>query len=479
LNKSLHTQIFISFFFVALIPFYLLLYYTYTQSREQLINKVELQHQKNLDKISLSIQKDIDELNRELSFIASLSLMDDIISEDIDKRLLSLLELKTKVFKLQTNISLYDTNAKRIASASTCKDTKGIMLKKDIFASFNPQMPIGSIHINLPYSSLNYYFDSIESSWCIQQKSTQILNNCTLENSITISKKLGVDNLTLSLLLNKDELFKPLALLEKQLITLALFSFFLFVLLFFIVSKIIAKPIAQNIHLQEQKLHLLEESKHAAETKSRFISQMSHEFRTPLNSIIGFSQFLDQENLVDTDYKKLPTNIEKAGKHLLQMVNQILEFAKADSEHLTLDIQELHVKNLLEEVVSLVQSQADKKSLTLTCRCEDIIIQSDKQMLQNILINLVANAIKFTHSGDIEISVIHDEHIKISVRDSGIGISKEQSALLFKPFERLEGSKEIEGSGLGLALSYAYAQALHVKLYHVAHESGSEFVIEI
>lgn len=446
-----------------------------------MMQKTRLFYNKKLSEIKTVIEKDMQEMHREVSFLAKLSQMDDIIGSDIDKRILQMIETKRDVFKIETNISVFNTDNKMIAKAFTCNETnESIIFSHQIYASFDPTLKIGTIVVSLPYRSLEYYFKDMEQLWGITKNGVCVAGRCQNQDRVLIKENIGIDDLVLQMRIAKDVMLQPVASLQRQLIALAFFSFSAFVLLFVFVSRIIAKPIAENDALQKTQIALLETSKHAAETKSRFISQMSHEFRTPLNSIIGFSQFLAQEKLVDSEYEKLPLSIEKAGKHLLETINQILDFAKADTENLRINKSDIDLKKLLLSVAELLESEAKAKSIRLTCKCDEHHSYSDENMLKSIVINLLANAIKFTKKGEVNLTLKADaKSLKISVRDSGIGISKEQSRSLFQPFSRLEGSEDIEGSGLGLALCSAYAKQLDCKLYHVYHDIGSEFILEM
>ncbi len=480
MKTLLYKRLFIGFFLVALVPFFILLYYTYEQNRAALVQKAHFIHSKKLEQMKLLIFQDMNEIQREAAFISSLPIMDDIISNDIDKRIMELIEKKRDVFKLKTNITVYDTKHNRMAQALSVNEVnESLSFDYPINASFNPAMPLGSITIELPYKSLEYYLAGMMNDWCFKKADQIVAGACESESAMIVSSELGMGELIIQMEIAKASLLEPLEALRYQLIALAVFSFLAFMALFFIVIKIISKPIAQNDELQKMQIRLLETSKHAAEAKSRFISQMSHEFRTPLNSIIGFSQFLTQEKLVEQEYETLPQKIEKAGKHLLETINKILDFAKAEHEALTLKPGTLDLKALVENSVEMLESQAKAKSLQLTCKCDPCRIISDENMLKSILINLIANAIKFTHKGEVNVTLHVNDSVKISVKDTGIGIQKAQSKRLFQPFNRLEGSKNIEGSGLGLALCSAYAKQLGIKLYHVYHDIGSEFVIEM
>ena len=472
-NNSLAIKIFVSLFFVALIPFYILLYYIYLHNLEQLRSQLTNRYQNELNQITLNIKNDLEELEKESAFMAALPLMDEIISDDIDKRLLQLIELKAKVFKLPLQLTIVNRDNNIIASTQN-NAIKGDMIrfKHTIYATFNPSMPIGTLLIELPLSSLSYYFKTLNIPYKIAHKRSHIATN-----SATFFLQQHIDKYNLELLLfpDKEQMFAPLQLLKTELLLIALGTFGLFIALFIAISYIISKPISENIALQQQRLLLLEEAKHAAETKSRFISQMSHEFRTPLNSIIGFSQFLDQEQLVESSYAKLPKNIEKAGKHLLDLVNSMLEFAKMQSTHIAIHKENFRINTVIEDVITLLEADATKKGLTLTCNHGDFSLYSDKAVVKNIIINLVANGIKFTHEGHVHVEIYKP---KVTITDSGIGIKHEDVDKLFTPFERFDNAKNIEGSGLGLALSHAYALQLGITLTYIPQKHGSAFCLD-
>ena len=442
MKSSLHVKIYISFFFVALIPFYSLLYYTYTQSHDELNQKVKEHYKKKLEHISLHIQKDITTLKDEIDFISTLTIMNDVIKADEDKRLQSLIELKTRVFKLKTAIDIYDINANLIASASTCDDKqeRGLLFHNSLYASFNHKRAIGYIQTLLPFSSLSYYFNDMETPWCIKQNGATVLRNCYKKDSLKISKNIGIENLEIVLLLDKDEIVKPLGLLKQQLLILAFFSFILIVILLLIVSKLVSKPLTQIAQFQQTQLQLLEESKHSHETQKHLITNLQHYINT----------------------KSEPSKLLEA-----------IEHSKEAYTHLEFHEEKINLQELLDEVIELLAPQAKYKSLYLVSTCnKNIIFYSDKNMLKNILINLIENAIEFTQEGGVRLDVEISRNLKISVRDSGVGITKEQTKELFKPLENIKRNE------LGLALSKAYAEALDARLYAIYHENGSEFVIE-
>lgn len=479
MKLSVPIRIFLALIFVGLLPFYALLYYTYINSSEQLRENIVAEQKKQLQAVNIMVEQDIDVLHRESAFLAGLPLMDDVITGDVDHRIDNLLALKQKVYKLHTELRV-DGPGKTVAQTEgfSADTGEGLRFRHDITASFDPAWHIGSVEIFLPFSSLNHYFKTRQDRWCALFQGDRVAGECRFGGQAVFAEPALSNGVQIIMSIDREKFEQPLILLKRQLVTLALFSLGALTLLFIFVSRIVSRPIAQNIRLQQQKLELIEAARHAAEAKSRFISQMSHEFRSPLNSIIGFSQFLESEQLLEEEYRKIPAMIEHSGKDLLALVDQILDFAKAEQATLEMTPERIALNELAVEVMESLRPQAEAKGLIMTQACEALSVTADRRMLKNILINLAANAIKYTHEGYVHIDVQDNKGVRISVSDSGIGIAPEQEASLFQPFSRLEGSEKIQGSGLGLALCLAYAERMGARLYYARHDEGSEFVLQ-
>jgi len=209
-------------------------------------------------------------------------------------------------------------------------------------------------------------------------------------------------------------------------------------------------------------------SKEAAEAadaaKSRFLANMSHELRTPLNAVIGYSQLL-QETCHDGDAGALSRDlrrIERAGDMLLQIVNQVLDFSKAEAYEIVLHPETFDVDEVLREIVDTVEPMAARNGNRLTTEIgsDGGEVHTDLTRFRQSLLNLAANACKFTQNGEISLAVRRErsepgDWLVVNVRDTGIGISLEQQAKLFQAFTQADASttRKYGGTGLGLAIS--------------------------
>lgn len=209
----------------------------------------------------------------------------------------------------------------------------------------------------------------------------------------------------------------------------------------------------------------------ASKSKSEFLANMSHELRTPLNAIIGYSDLLKEEMFFENDsnYIKDVDKINVAGKHLLSLVNNVLDLSKIEAGKMTPLAENIRLHDLLKEVLINVQPMVDKNNNKLQYEPvnENLSMRSDSDMVKQVLINLLSNAAKFTHDGKIVFSVCEKtmggiEGFLFEIEDTGIGIANEDINNLFQQFVQVDSSstRKYDGSGLGLAISYQICKLL-------------------
>jgi two-component system cell cycle sensor histidine kinase PleC len=199
----------------------------------------------------------------------------------------------------------------------------------------------------------------------------------------------------------------------------------------------------------------------ANQAKSKFLANMSHELRTPLNAIIGFSEIMESGMfgpLGAEKYNEYCSDIRGSGQYLLEVINDILDMSKIEAGRIRLDFEDLDLETLLEESMRVVSTRAQDKKITLTSRISpDLELRADRRAIKQIALNLLSNAVKFTPGGGQVIvrGRTTDEHVTLSIADSGIGIARDALTRLGRPFEQVESqlTKSHQGSGLGLAIA--------------------------
>jgi PAS domain S-box-containing protein len=228
---------------------------------------------------------------------------------------------------------------------------------------------------------------------------------------------------------------------------------------------------------------LAAEAARANAAKSEFLSRMSHELRTPLNSILGFSQVLELDELTPVQRSNVGY-IVRAGRHLLSLINEILDMAQIEAGRLDLSVEPVAVELVASEALELVAPLASERGVAIGTRPPEraLYVLADQQRLLQVLINLLGNAVKYSPAGaEAVISWGGEgERAHIEVRDSGPGIPAEELDRIFAPFERLEADAHSEGTGLGLALARSLVEAMggSVAVASIVGE-GSVFSIEL
>lgn len=258
------------------------------------------------------------------------------------------------------------------------------------------------------------------------------------------------------------------------------------------------RQLKENKRLKQEK----DEAEAANRAKSIFLANMSHELRTPLNAIIGYSEILleDARDLGYEDFVHDLDNIHTAGKHLLTIINDILDLSKIEAGKMDIHLESFKIMALIENVVATIQPLIEQNSNTLEIICEDNqeLIVADPNKMRQVILNLLSNAAKFTENGNISLKVqiisnyenctVNNEEFAsnkmliLSVADTGIGISEKQMNILFQPFTQADNSttRKYGGTGLGLAISRHFCKMMGGDISVVSEvKKGSIFTVKV
>ncbi len=216
--------------------------------------------------------------------------------------------------------------------------------------------------------------------------------------------------------------------------------------------------------LYEQELRQAKDaSEQAYAAKSRFLANMSHELRTPLNAIIGFSEMIESQMLgpiFNEKYIEYATSIKDSGKHLLDLISDILDMSKIEAGKHKLELEEVNIKDIIERATHMISGRAQEQKITLRTpdiEYDDVNIIGDRRALTQVLLNLLSNAIKFTpEHGSVWIECYkREKYLSLKICDTGIGIPPNKLASVLKPFEQASSqyTREHEGTGLGLSIT--------------------------
>lgn len=234
----------------------------------------------------------------------------------------------------------------------------------------------------------------------------------------------------------------------------------------------------QEIKRLDERTIELHKAKDMAEAanraKSRFLANMSHELRTPLNAIIGYSEIL-MEEATETEQEEILPDLQKihtAGRHLLGLINDVLDLSKIESGKMELYLETFEVEKLVREVLATVQPSAEIKNNTLELQITQPLgeMYADLTKTRQILFNLLSNATKFTEQGTLRLTVaressaqLHENWLTFSVTDEGIGMTPEQQSKLFQPFTQVDASttRRFGGTGLGLVITKQFTEMMH------------------
>lgn len=239
-----------------------------------------------------------------------------------------------------------------------------------------------------------------------------------------------------------------------------------------------------NLDMQQKSRELEQSTKY----KSEFLANMSHELRTPLNSILLLSRLMTESEDLDEQYVEYAEVMQNSGQGLLTLIDEILDLSKIEAGKMTLNIHDVPVSDILKDLELMFKPMANQKNIELIIENDSAPIQTlqtDKQRIEQILKNLLSNALKFTSQGNVTIKVSSDptnETVSFSVKDTGIGIAADKLKMVFEAFQQADGStqRKYGGTGLGLSISRELAHLLGGKITLKSEEGqGSEFTLTV
>ncbi|MCP4697537.1 MAG: response regulator [Gammaproteobacteria bacterium] len=242
--------------------------------------------------------------------------------------------------------------------------------------------------------------------------------------------------------------------------------------------------------LFHQLQHAKEQAASAGHAKTRFLANISHELRTPLNAILGYTQLFQQDKQLMKAYGQAIDTIHRSGEHLLTLINDVLDFAKAESTRLELMKENFDLPEFLQSLMEMTRIRAQFKDLQFVCNTTADLpkrVHADHKRLRQILLNLLSNAVKFTDTGQVEFRIETVDArpgfqtLRFCINDTGSGIQESEHARIFLPFQQISNRKNsAEGAGLGLTISRQLLELMGSHLLLTSHAgAGSRFCFDL
>jgi signal transduction histidine kinase len=393
-------------------------------------------------------------LERELEFLSILEVMDDVLVNDIDKRIAVLLAKKSK--DLEEGIVLEAFNKNRSVSSSVKKfdSKKFLAFNVPLYSSFNRDKKIGSLALLYPFKNLMFLQmdNPHQKLWLTPPLKQKGFIEPQLKESIIVSDILSgkLKGWRVSLAYEKEYALESI----KEIENILLFAFLLSVLLLLFVVWVLSK----------KQIEILKHTQEVLELKRTFLSTMSHELRTPLGSILNLTQHLMVSPRVGDDEVDMLGRIENSSEHLLGMINNLLQLSKLESKSMSVTRELVDIVLVIEEMIEIVEPLIYEKEIILkkSIYNSSIMMVTDVNLFKQVVINLLSNAIKFTEKGTIEIFFDkEDELFKFTIIDTGVGIAKEKQEALFSEFYQAHSTEIKHSTGLGLALSQKVAKLIN------------------
>jgi len=430
------------------------LIYIWKYESKVLLDKERKNLAYQLNVSSKSLISHMNSLEKELDFLAILAVMDDILVNDIDKRITVLLEKKAKDLGEGIVLQAIGKNGSVASSTKELGKKKFLEFKVPVYSSFNRDKKIGSLVLLYPFK--NFIFLKMDNPhqrlWLTPPFKQDGFIEPILKDTIIVSTILTekLKGWRLSLSYEKEYALESIEEIEQIL----LFAFALSVLLLLFVVWVLSK----------KQIEILEHTQEVLALKRTFLSTMSHELRTPLGSILNLTQHLMVSPKIGDDEVDMLGRIENSSEHLLEMINNLLQLSKLESNSMRVTKELTDVYLVVEEMIEMVEPLIYEKELVLKKSIipKSIVIITDLHLFKQVVINLLSNAIKFTQKGAIKISLTQNGDAFIfEVTDTGVGIAKDKQASLFCEFYQAHSTEIKHSSGLGLALSQKVAKLIN------------------